>query len=232
MTGASPNYFHVLVHDSKCALEKTSTLAQHSHCSYAINGGPFNSYIHGGCIGLTISNGIIIHNGVQSDSSTLSDDNDVDVDVNAAFGVTHNDEWIIGNVQKYNHSNIKELITGLNGWLVRNSTIVPEEGGGSAPRTAIGVDRDGNLVLLQVDGCEHCFFPRKRGLTLYEMANAMKEYTEYAINLDGGGSSTSVMNDTVLNNPTCLDYVDVWCERPVASAICIRHDAIPFKMKP
>lgn len=44
--------------------------------------------------------------------------------------------------------------------------------------------------------------------------------TQHAINLDGGGSSTFVVNGTVKDFPTCND-VNVKCERPVATAMCI-----------
>jgi exopolysaccharide biosynthesis protein len=55
-----------------------------------------------------------------------------------------------------------------------------------------------------------------------EIADALiSEGVAYAINLDGGGSSSSFENDHLISVPTCLDYVDVKCERPIASAICI-----------
>ncbi len=262
----SKNHFGILVRDSKCSLQKSSTFAKQSKCSYAVNGGPFHSYIHGGCVGLTVSNGMIINGGgmpqtqgkgqeekqrqrqnhLSSSSVCAPESPELELpssvfDADAAFGVTKDNEWIIGNVQNFNQSNLQELITGLNGWLLYNSTVVVPSQGASirnqnnrrnqgffdarAPRTAIGIDKSGNdLVLLQVDGCEHCptaFHKNKNGLTMYEMANAMNEYADYAINLDGGGSSTSVNDGHVWNRPTCLDYVDVQCERPVASVICI-----------
>ena len=260
-------HFRILVHDSKCSLRKTSTFSRQFNCIYAVNGGPFHSYVRGGCVGLTVSNGTIIEDRdllqakVHHRTSTGSIPRSVHVyddnnpigefqvplfDANIAFGVTKDNKWIIGNVQKYNHSNIEELVTGLNGWLVYNSTVVPEpeieyelEQGQNqaqsshrkrisdlaAPRTAIGVNKSGkNLVILQVDGCEHCTAPfntKAKGLTMHEMANAMQKYADYAINLDGGGSSTSVNHGNIWNRPTCLDYVDVRCERPVASVVCI-----------
>lgn len=264
------NHFRVLVKDRNCALQKTSTFARHDDCIYAVNGGPFKSYINGECVGLTISNGTIINGdddqetnresivhpcsasktrdlgvGKEEEDEYLSNMNEEynlpDSDV--AFGVTKDNKWIIGNLQNYNHSNIQDLVTGLNGWLVYNSTVmvatnakpkstsqyefdhnVEREKDASAPRTAIGVDAKGNkLVLLQVDGCEHCMnpFSKTNGLTMYEMANSIQEFADYAINLDGGGSSTSFDHGKVLNRPTCLDYVNVWCERPVASVVCI-----------
>lgn len=43
---------------------------------------------------------------------------------------------------------------------------MPPKGGEIAPRTAIGTDKDGRLMILEVDGVEKL----KEGLTLYEMA--------------------------------------------------------------
>ncbi len=240
--------FRIIVENPSCSLRKTSSFSKQASCDYSLNGGSFGSYISGGCIGLTISNGTIIHPyGTYTSQGYNHDDGnitfreeqkkikegtiDMKVDVNAAFGITYDDEWIIGDVLGYNrgnYSNIKELVTGLNGWLVRNSTVIPEEGdqgGHLAPRSAIGIKADGKLVLLQVDGCEHCLSPS--GLSMYEMATLMSKYVEYGINLDGGGSSTSVGSDgRVINHPTCLDYVSLRCERPVASAVCIGHSQL------
>ncbi len=42
-----------------------------------------------------------------------------------------------------------------------------------------------------------------------------------AINLDGGGDSTTVINGTVVNKPSCED-LPIVCERPVAGITCIK----------
>jgi len=230
ITGSEPqSYFHVLVKDSECSLEKTSSLSKKFQCEYAINGGPFHSYTKGGCVGLTVSNHTVIQDLETNDDGSVG------------FGITDSNEWILGNLNSIihrdganlNHFNIQEFVTGLNGgWLVYNSTNVVSnrDGQDPAPRTAIGIDREGKrLVLMQVDGCEHCVSRsiRGRGLTLQEMAEAMKGFADYAINLDGGGSSTSVCDEKVINHPTCLDYIMRQCERPVASAICIRDNSMP-----
>jgi len=240
VTGSIPqSYFHVLVKDSDCSLEKTSTFAINNKCQYAINAGPFHSYTKGGCVGLTISNGTIIQEMMHGTNLSIGVDGDV------GFGITDNNDWILGSLNSItaqqkekgerNRFNLQQFVTGLNaGWLVYNSTnvISNPESQDRAPRTAVGVDRDGQrLVLLQVDGCEHCIWKTSssrigRGLTLHEMAVAMKGYVDYAINLDGGGSSTSVDDGTVINHPTCMDYVTYKCERPVASAICIRDTGL------
>lgn len=73
------------------------------------------------------------------------------------------------------------------------------------PRTAVGIDRDRNrILLLAVDGRQ----PHSRGLTMVETARMMKRLgAEAALNLDGGGSTTLVARNRkgvvkVLNRPS------------------------------
>jgi hypothetical protein len=67
------------------------------------------------------------------------------------------------------------------------------------PRTAAGRTRDGSLILLVVDGRQ----PESRGVNLHELAEILVELGAVdALNLDGGGSATFVVNDTLLNRPT------------------------------
>jgi exopolysaccharide biosynthesis protein len=124
---------------------------------------------------------------------------------------------------------VKEFVNGLFGWLIKDNEIIPTKNDDDvfAPRTAIGVNSEGNLIIFQVDGCEHCPYhdKQRRGLTLYQMAAVMASMEcILAINLDGGGSSTSTLNGEVINTPTCIDYIDWKCERPVSSVVCIKSD--------
>lgn len=79
----------------------------------------------------------------------------------------------------------------LSGW--------PRSMGGRAPRTAVGVDGDGSVLLLTIDG-------RRRGsvgATIREEARYMAALgARAAINLDGGGSSTMVVRSEVVNVPS------------------------------
>lgn len=71
--------------------------------------------------------------------------------------------------------------------------------GGRAPRTAIGVTQDGQILLVVVDGRQLA----SGGLTLLEMAILMQELGAVdAMNLDGGGSSEMVVFDKVVNKPS------------------------------
>jgi exopolysaccharide biosynthesis protein len=79
------------------------------------------------------------------------------------------------------------------------------------PRTAAGVTADGALIVLVVDGRQ----PDSRGVTLHELSMLMHDLGAVdAINLDGGGSSTLVVNNTLVNRPAGGMF-----EREVMSAI-------------
>jgi hypothetical protein len=70
------------------------------------------------------------------------------------------------------------------------------------PRTAVGVTADGKLLLFTVDGRNT---PHSNGLTYAEMADVLVRWgARNAINLDGGSSTTFVMDDprTTANDPT------------------------------
>ena len=71
--------------------------------------------------------------------------------------------------------------------------------GGRAPRTALGLTREGKALLVVVDG-------RRRssvGFTLLELAQFMLEQGAVeAMNLDGGGSSQMIVGDQIVNTPS------------------------------
>ncbi len=69
----------------------------------------------------------------------------------------------------------------------------------SNPRTAIGILDENHYVFVVSDGRS----TESEGLTLKELALFMQSLgVQYAYNLDGGGSSTMVFLDEVINNPT------------------------------
>ncbi|MDR5709838.1 MAG: phosphodiester glycosidase family protein [Armatimonadota bacterium] len=82
------------------------------------------------------------------------------------------------------------------------------------PRTAVGVDPDGTVILLVVDGRapEHGL-----GMTIPELAAEMRRLGAVeALNLDGGGSTTLAVHGRVLNRPS-----DEAGERPVSDALLV-----------
>jgi hypothetical protein len=89
------------------------------------------------------------------------------------------------------------------------------------PRTAAGIDTDTNqLILMVIDGRQPNY---SEGTTIPELAAIMKEYgAEDAINLDGGGSSTMVIESgngqpVILNSP--IDNRIPGRERAVANQL-------------
>jgi hypothetical protein len=90
------------------------------------------------------------------------------------------------------------------------------------PRTAVGISRDSATVyLVVVDGRQKA----SAGMTLEELADAMIALGAVeALNLDGGGSTTLVVRDSIVNAPS-----DPNGERPVGNAIVItRHAKAPL----
>jgi hypothetical protein len=84
------------------------------------------------------------------------------------------------------------------------------------PRTAVGLDRKGRLLLLVVDGRQPGY---SDGVTFTELAEIfMGLNARYAVNLDGGGSSTMVVKGKVINRPS-----DKTGERKVASILAISN---------
>ena len=82
-------------------------------------------------------------------------------------------------------ANIREAM-GIYHLIVDNGHVVAPSTGIN-PRTALGIKRDGSIVLYVVDGRQS----HSRGLNLTDMARHMISLgSVYAFNLDGGGSST------------------------------------------
>ena len=70
---------------------------------------------------------------------------------------------------------------------------------GRAPRTAVGVKRDGTVLLLVVDGRSFA----SSGMTLKEVAQYFLRLGAInAVNFDGGGSSEMVVKGSIVNKPS------------------------------
>ena len=81
------------------------------------------------------------------------------------------------------------------------------------PRTAAGYRKNGDFILLVVDGRQI----NSRGVDLMELAIIMRDLDcVEAINLDGGGSSAMVVDGKLLNRPSGTSN-----QREVMSAIAV-----------
>lgn len=152
---------------------------------------------------IVISNGKLVKtsygsNQIPKDGFVIvGSQKNIDTIINAKrfkLDIKINPEW-----QDVNH-----IISG-GPYLVKNGDIYVDmtaqklsSVGGRNPRTAIGYTKDNNLIMLTADGREG----ESIGLTLYELANLMKELgCVNAMNLDGGGSTVMYIQGKVVNKP-------------------------------
>jgi len=208
--------------------ETVTVSAMAKKCVIAVNAGFFN-VTDGACLGNVISDGRLAH--------------DADGIQNAHFGIKESGSLFFGYVSEseITRQNFTNLVGGVL-WLVRNGenyvdvskeTECPDAESTStlqgfidvvSARTAIGHDRHGRLVIVQVDGKTW-----DRGVTLYEFTELLISFgIVNAINLDGGGSATLVVNDTVINYPSStrkMNNISYSITQNVSTIICI-HDIL------
>ncbi|MFN8577659.1 MAG: phosphodiester glycosidase family protein [Candidatus Sericytochromatia bacterium] len=73
----------------------------------------------------------------------------------------------------------------------------PDIAQGKAPRTAMAILKNGNILLMTVDGRQSS----SRGMTLDELAYFLKDYeAKDAMNFDGGGSTAMYFNGSLINS--------------------------------
>jgi len=184
---------------------KTETVdvqAKINNCKYATNGGPFGGP---NCITPIISNGSLMSN----------------LSLSAGYqciAMMHNGSWVLGNISTSLYPSIINLFCGFE-WLVVDSVAMNFAQKEVAPRTTFGVDSSGAMLSLVAEGSEVADI----GLTLNQTSAWMVELgAVWAINLDGGGSSTSWLGDNlgVQGCPTCND-TPCCCSRSVTTISCI-----------
>jgi hypothetical protein len=118
------------------------------------------------------------------------------------------------------------------GWKEANTTVQTsgdKYATNLASRTAMGWDKDGRLIVLQIDG-SIAVGDNKRGMDMSMLADALiKHGAVEAINLDGGGSSAMAVDGVLVNYPSdmrppsCDPSGLYQCERPVSTALCIHE---------
>jgi len=197
---------------------RTAISAQGKKCIAATNAGYFDMNT-GACLGTLVEDSQVIQLGS-------------DPVPRATFGMLSSGEYISGYFPSSSVADMKP-ITMIQGqlWIVRNGTSYVDasakiEGASfdelnlKAPRTAVGYDAAGSLMILTVDGSEYLM----KGVTMYGLAEVALAYGIVdLINLDGGGSTTAVYNGALINTPsdTCPNGVGT-CSRLVTSIACVR----------
>jgi N-acetylglucosamine-1-phosphodiester alpha-N-acetylglucosaminidase len=191
LSNPSADHFHLYPSPSGCPGKAMTTVnAKAHHCVIATNAGFFNVKT-GDCIGYVVSDRkIILNPGTKLSSFGL-------------IGTGKAQRFVAGyltqeNVEKLGFS---QLVTGAL-WLVRDGKSFVNESikieGISkyfcelkAPRLVIGHNKDGELMVIAVNGNE----PTKEGVDVWELTEIVLSLGfENAVNLDGGGSTTFVVN--------------------------------------
>ncbi|XP_059717186.1 N-acetylglucosamine-1-phosphodiester alpha-N-acetylglucosaminidase isoform X2 [Haemorhous mexicanus] len=194
---------------------------------FTLNGGYFNMDT-GECLGNVVSDGRLVR-----DSGGLQ---------NAQFGIRKDGTMVFGYLSEedvLDQSNpFVQLVSGVV-WLLRNGELYINQSRAAecgdtqttgtfdrfinviSARTAVGHDRQGRLVLVHVDGQTE-----SRGVSLWEMAEFLKQQGVInAINLDGGGSATLVLNGTLANYPSeHCSFDSMWrCPRSISTVVCVHE---------
>lgn len=101
--------------------------------------------------------------------------------ITVSYGVEGDERW----------KTAKLGIGATGGMLLENGVVNPSLKTGADPRTALGIKSDGSLILYTIDGRQKGY---SYGVQLKTLANRLKELgCTDAINLDGGGSTSFVM---------------------------------------
>ncbi|XP_060905488.1 N-acetylglucosamine-1-phosphodiester alpha-N-acetylglucosaminidase-like [Labrus mixtus] len=210
--------------NQRATVEETAAAAG---CLYAQNGGFFNTKTSE-CHGNLVSDGRLVQDsgGIQ----------------NAQFGIREDGTLVFGFLSQeevLDQSNpFVQLISGVV-WLLRNGEVYinqslqaecdkTQETGFFrkfadvvSARTVVGHDAEGRLILFQIDGQTGI-----RGMSLWEVADTLKQYGIInAINLDGGGSSTYVVDGRLASYPSdhCIPDGRWRCGRRVSTILCVHQ---------
>jgi len=197
------------------------TSSQHG-CTYAANAGFFRTS-NGNCLGNLVSDGRLAVDGEGK--------------MNPNLGILKNGTIVTGYLTQEHVTGLEwqNLVQGII-WLVREGENYVEysqvmecgdlqETGSMdrfvdviSARTAIGHDKEGNVLMLHVDGKTDA-----RGVKLTELADLLITHGFVnAINLDGGGSASAVYNNTLFNYPSdhCEEKA-YRCERDISAVVCV-----------
>jgi hypothetical protein len=202
-------------------------------CEVVTNAGFFNISSYA-CFGDIVTNGKVIQTSNRH---------------NVNFGI-RNGSFVVGYVEAnevMDTSNPFDSLVSGAVWLVRNGKSYVEESMNSvsgdgedmsvqstgsqfatilSARTAIGLNNEGHLMILQVEGESWV-----RGMSLYEFAQfAIDLGFSSAINLDGGGSATMTVNHSLVSEPSwkCTNYEsNIDDDDPITSVSSYRYMYTP-----
>ncbi len=172
--------------------ERILTMCKRYNASVCINGGGFVDYGYGSGIPI----GYVIENGeitwADGDSSTTR---------GQIIGLTKDGKLKLMSNATGEEALKSGITEGLEfgPFLIVNGKSMEVVGDpwGKAPRVTIAQRKDGIILFLVVDGENYI-----NGASLQDLIDTLKKYGAYnAANLDGGQSSTLIINNKLINNP-------------------------------
>lgn len=169
-----------------------SDISKDNEAILAINGGGY-SWDNG------MPNGLIVHNGevvyAQSYGSYLTG------------AITEDGALFVGKLSagEVKEKKIKEALSFYPALIVNGKSAAIQGTGGSGmnPRTVLAQRKDGIILFLVVNGYGQKLSWKGRGGVYYsDLITILERYNAYnAINMDGGSSTTLVINHELINSP-------------------------------
>ena len=154
--------------------------------------------------GLTMHNGIIVHNNVGEKAVNI-------------VGFDDQGKLVLGKMTatQLQEKHVREAVTFEPNLIVDGKPVITGDGGwGIAPRTGIGQMADGTVIFVVIDGRQPTW---SIGANLRDLMNVFEDYNAVnAVNLDGGSSSELVYNSKVLNR-----LWDIFGERYIPTAFVV-----------
>lgn len=175
----------------KNVTEKTSEIAENAGAILAVNGDYYGAR----------ESGYVIRRGVLYRDTVNEDNEDLVIYADGSFEIINESDISAQELLDKGAYNVFSFGPALITDSEISVTTKDEVGKAKAdnPRTAIGIVDELHYIFVVADGRTK----KSEGLTLYELAEFMQEMGAVtAYNLDGGGSSTMVFNDTIINKPT------------------------------
>ena len=167
-------------------------IAKENDAIVAINGGGY-SWADGYPEGLIVQNGNVIYarsNNVYA-SAAINED-----------GILISGELSVKDLKE---KKIKEALSFGPALIVNGNPIkiIGTGGSGMNPRTVIAQRKDGIILFLVVNGYgQDLSFKGRGGVYLNDLLIILQRYGAYnAINMDGGSSTTLVINNKLINSP-------------------------------
>ena len=177
----------------------------------------------GGLVKIVVENDTITYISQPGETVTCPDGNGYIIIVKGIYADYANQNFHVGDhvstriESSIDLNSIQTAVGGagrilVNGEKANDGTIIT----GRQPRTALGISQDGNkLILMVVDGRGTSI-----GATHDEMVALMKEYGAYnAMHLDGGGSSTMVVETADEDELSVKNTVSEGTPRKIMTAL-------------